>query len=62
MVNWIMKVDGKKTIEVYSKSTVVVIEEQFGHQAMTSCPGSELADKNFRDFGMTGKFWSGWRD
>ena len=41
----------KKTNEVYSESTVVVIDEQFGHHAVTSCPGSGLADKNFRDEG-----------
>ena len=25
-------------------------------------PGSGLADKNHRDYGIEGKFWSGWRD
>ena len=25
-------------------------------------PGSGLADKNRRDYGIEGKFWSGWRD
>ena len=25
-------------------------------------PGSGLTDENYRDYGMDGKFWSGWRD